>query len=147
MKRKGILVLLAIIFIFSGCSKQEEIFYLDDKYYGANEYIEASRDDIENNSGNYLLFIYNSTCGMGVSCEEIFQDFMAKYNVSIVSISFLDFKETYLYEEVKYAPSVLVIKNKKVVAYLDANKDEDLDKYQDVEKFKEWIKQYIFIEK
>ena len=33
MKRKGILVLLAIIFIFSGCSKQEEIFYLDDKYY------------------------------------------------------------------------------------------------------------------
>ena len=94
-----------------------------------------------------MLFIYNSTCGMGVSCEEIFQDFMAKYNVSIVSISFLDFKETYLYEEVKYAPSVLVIKNKKVVAYLDANKDEDLDKYQDVEKFKEWIKQYIFIEK
>ena len=60
---------------------------------------------------------------------------------------FSEFKNTYLYDTVKYAPSVLIVENNKIIAYLDANKDDDLEKYQDVNKFKDWINNYINISK
>ena len=34
----------------------------------------------------------------------------------------------------------------KIVAYLDANDDKDLDKYQDSKIFEEWINKYIYTE-
>ena len=62
-------------------------------------------------------------------------------------MTFSEFKNTYLYDTVKYAPSVLIVENNKIIAYLDANKDDDLEKYQDVNKFKDWVNNYINISK
>ena len=33
------------------------------------------------------------------------------------------------------------------MAYLDAEKDDDLDKYQDLDEFTKWIEKYIYSEK
>ena len=72
---------------------------------------------------------------------------MTKYNIDILQIPFDDFKNTYLYETVKYAPSVIIVSNKKVIAYLDANKDEDISKYEDTDSFEEWLENYINLNK
>ena len=147
MNTKILLILLIITSILLlGCSKDGKI-YLDEKYYGSSEYIDVTEEEVEKNNGNYILFAYNSFCSFGVPCEEIFQDFMNQYNISILEIPFPDFKNTYLYKEVKYAPSIIIVSDKEVIAYLDANKDEDIDRYQDVEKFKEWLSEYIYLEK
>jgi hypothetical protein len=39
------------------------------------------------------------------------------------------------------------ISNNKVVAYLDAENNNDVDKYQNVDAFKEWLEKYIYLEK
>jgi hypothetical protein len=70
---------------------------------------------------------------------------MTKYNISFYSVPFDEMKESYLYKKVKYAPSVIIIKNGKVIAYLDADKNADLAKYQDDEAFKNWISKYIYL--
>lgn len=149
MKKLLTIITIFICVFITGCNSKEETgkIYLEDKYYGSSSYIEVTEEDIESNKENYILFTYNTFCSLNVPCEEIFQDFMSKYNIAILSIPFYEFKETYLHDTVKYGPSILVVKNKKVVAYLDANKDEDLDYYQDVDKFKEWIEQYVYLEK
>mgnify|MGYP000092232876 FL=1 len=69
---------------------------------------------------------------------------MKKYNIDFISISFDKFKSTYLYETVKYAPSIIIVKDKEIVSYLDANSDEDLDKYQDEEAFESYLNKYIY---
>ena len=56
-------------------------------------------------------------------------------------------KNTKFYENVKYAPSVIIIKDGEIVSYLDANSDKDLEKYQDANKFIKWLKEYIYLEK
>ena len=43
-------------------------------------------------------------------------------------------------------PSV-IIKNGKIVTYLDANKKEDLDRYQDTSSFESWLDKYIYLSK
>ena len=44
----------------------------------------------------------------------------------------------------KYAPSIIIVKDKEIVSYLDANSDEDLDKYQDEEAFESYLNKYIY---
>ena len=144
---KKLIIFFAVI-LLTGCfNSKEEKIYLDDDYYKSSDYIEISKQDLESKDGNYVIFVYNNFCGLQIPCEEIFDDFMKKSNIAFLSIPFTDFKETYLYEEVEYAPSVIVVKNKKVIAYLDANSDDDLAKYQDVEEFEKWISNYIYLTK
>ena len=71
---------------------------------------------------------------------------MDKYNLSFYSMPYSDLKETELYNTVKFAPSVIIIKNKKVVAYLKADSDDDYDKYQNSESFTNWLESYIYLE-
>ena len=47
----------------------------------------------------------------------------------------------------KYAPSVLIIKDGKIVTFLDAEKNSDIEKYQDIDKFTEWVSKYIYLKK
>lgn len=147
---KKYLILIILLLISSGCTKENnnKKFYLSDKYYNEGEYVKVKSSSIsKNNKDSYVLFTYNNYCTLAVPCEDVFEDFMKKYSIDFLSIPFDDFKETYLYNEVKYGPTIIIVNKGKVVAYLDANNDEDLEKYQDVDKFKEWINKYIYLEK
>ena len=146
MKKKLVLLLL-IVFVLCGCNKNTDSkIYLEDKYYNGSEYIKIKSNEISKKE-KFVLFTYNNYCSLQVPCEDVFEEFMKKYDIAFLSIPFEEFKDTYLYNKVKYGPSVIVVNDGKIVAYLDANKDEDIEKYQDVDKFKEWISNYIYLEK
>ena len=143
---KKTLLILITIFLITGCKeKQIEKFYLDDKYYNEGNYIKVN--DINNlKKDTYILYTYNNYCTFNKPCEEIFKEYMEKYKIDFVSIPFEKFKKTQLYNEVKYGPSILIIKEGKIIKYLDANKDSDLQKYQDTKEFEKWINKYIYTE-
>ena len=149
---KKILVIILVVLLLCGCTKKKNnynsgVFYLEDKYYNKTEFIKVSTKELDKLSEeNFLLFTYNNYCTLKIPCENIFSDFMREYKVGIVSIKFEDFKNVKYYNEVKYAPSILVIKEGKVIAYLDANSDDDLEKYQDVKEFTNWVSKYISLE-
>ena len=146
---KKILLVICIIMLFiCGCEKEnnDSKFYLDNKYYNDGKYIKIDESDIKKNKGNYVLFTYNSFCTLAVPCEDVFEDFMKENNISFLSIPFGEFEDAYLYDTVKYAPSIIVVHNGEVVAYLDANNDDDLSKYQDTLEFKNWLSKYIYLE-
>lgn len=150
---KKILLIVLVIIVLSASAffifyNRESKFYLEDKYYEGNEFVEINGDELNNiNSNNFVLFTYNNYCNFEIPCDQIFQSFMKKNNIKILSISFSEFKKTRYYETIKYAPSIIIVKGKKVVAYLDAEKDEDIEKYQDVNKFEQWIEKYIYFSK
>lgn len=119
---------------------------LESKYYNKGNFIDVNSDDAaELRKENYVLFVHNNYCGMAKSCEEIFATIMKKYKIDFLSIPFNEFKKTSLYETVKYAPSIMIVKKGKIVAYLDAESDEDLPKYQDTQSFERWLGEYIYL--
>lgn len=135
-------LLIAVIFL-SACTQK---FFLDKQYYNQGNYIEITSDEFENlDSKNYILFTYNNYCAFSVPCDEIFKEFMENFGIDFLSMSYEEFKETKLHDTVEFAPSVIIVKNWKIVDYLDSEKDKYLDMYQDVEKFGQWIKKYIEI--
>jgi len=146
---KKILLIICFIFILGGCSlKNKDInkIYLDSKYYNKGEYISVNSDDINNiKNQNYVLFVYNNYCSFNVPCDVVFLEFMKKNNIDFLSIPFDEFKKTMFYNSVKYAPSVLIIENGKVLKYLDAENDQDIKKYEDAIEFEKWISDYIYL--
>lgn len=147
---KRIFILLISIIILTGCfnskiNQNDDIdrIYLSSEYYNKGEFIEVeSLDELDDKT--YILFTYNNFCNMSVPCDEIFESFMKKYNIDFIKIPFEKFKTTYVYNTVKYAPSIVLISNKEIISYLDANKDEDLNKYQDEKEFEKWLNNYIY---
>lgn len=149
MKKKILLCLFsAITIILTGCDfGAPEKFYLDDEFYGSGKMVEITAEDFSKlDNNNYVIFTFNNFCAMAVPCEEIFDEFIEKNDVTFLSMKYDEFKKTFLHETVAYAPSVVLVKGWKIIAYLDSEKDEDLVKYQDVEEFGKWIDKYIYFE-
>lgn len=154
-KKIAIIVCCLVVFLICGCSNNKinqkddiERFYLEDKYYNNGRFIEINSNEykkIKNES--YIIFTYNNYCNMAKPCEEVFKEFANKYKISILSINFEEFRKTLLYDKVKYAPSVVIVNKGKILAYLDANEDNDLDKYQDINEFEKWLNNYIYFSK
>lgn len=145
---KKLLIVLSLLLILCGCQKKENIekFYLNDSYYGSSEIRDIKADDLKSED-SFLLFTYNYYCSLAIPCDEIFKSFSKNENIEILSMSIDEFKKTSYYKTVKYAPSVLLIKDGKIVTFLDAEKNSDIEKYQDIDKFTEWVSKYIYLTK
>ena len=147
MNKKIFLLSIWISFL-ALCACSSDRFVLDNQYYNQWEFIQVNTWDITSlKSWNYVLFTYNNYCALKIPCDEIFKKFMQKYNIDFLSINYENFKKTHLHDTVQYAPSIIIVKNWKVIAYLDTEKDGDLEKYQDVNEFEKWISKYVILKK
>lgn len=143
---KKVVLLLCMILFLTGCGTDDNKFYLDEKYYGLSEFILVDENkvrELQENEASYVLFTYNSYCTFQVPCDDIFLEYMKTNDIAFNSIAYEDFSKTEFINTVLYAPSIILVKDGKIVDYLDAEDDSDLDKYQDVEAFSNWINQYI----
>lgn len=149
-----IIVVIFSIFLLTGCKEENHNegdgskIYLDSKFYKKSEYIKIKADEFnELKDGSFVVFTYNSFCSLAKPCDEVFKEVMDKYHLSFYSMGIWEAQNTYIYDTVKYAPSIIVIKDKKIIAYLDAESDEDFSKYQDADEFESWLGEYIYLEK
>ena len=151
-----VLVLIIGLLVFCLLNKDEELevnddqFALDSEYYNKGEYIQIDTEKVKelvDNKKTFLLFTYNNYCNFPVPCDSIFQEVMDKYKIDVLKIPFDKFKDTDFYETVKFAPSLMIIKEGKIIDYLKADEDGDMDKYQDVKAFRNWLNSYIVLKK
>lgn len=148
MSKKIIVLALLVILLGILIYNHGKKIYLSDKYYNASEYISVTKKDLDKlKNNNFLLYTYNSYCTFKVPCDSIFKKVMDKYNISILSMPIEEFKKTNYYKEVKYAPSIIIIKNGKIRKFLDANSDKDYDKYQKSSEFEKWLNKYIYLKR
>lgn len=143
---KKVVLFIITLLLITGCNKKQiEKFHLNNKYYNEGKFITIKNiDELKNDT--YVLYTYNNYCTFKKPCEEVFKDYMKKYKIDFYGIPFEQFKKTSFYKEIKYAPSIILVKEGKIITYLDANSNKDLDRYQDSKKFEEWINKYIYTE-
>ena len=140
------IVLLIAIFLLTGCIlNKTEKFYLNDKYYNKGDYINLDSSGLESVKDNsMIIYTYNNFCNLPIHCENVFKEIMDKYKIDFISIPFAEFKKTSFYQDVSYAPSIIIVNNGKVVNYLKADSDNDYDKYQKADVFEKWLSEYIY---
>ena len=147
-----LLIILCIVGVFYFIKPKENIqkIYLTEKYYveDKGEFIKIEKTQLEELvNETYILYTYNDYCKFPIPCDSIFEELMETYHINFLSIPFVDFRETSFYPEVKYAPSIIIVQEGKTIDYLDANSDDDIEKYQNVKELKKWLEQYIYLSK
>lgn len=142
------IIFLLFFLIMTNNNKNNVRFYLESKYYNNGNAIKMNSSElkkIENDS--FLLFTYNSVCGMAKPCEEIFDTVLKEKKLDYITIPFDEFRKTKFHDVVKYAPSFIIIKNGNIVAYLDADNDSHLKFYQNEEDFASWLEGRVIFDK
>lgn len=132
-----------------GCGSNKK-FYLEDSYYESNKLVEINNEDLkklEEDKKDFILFVYLPGCTSCAEFKNVLEDFLSKNNVSINYISILDSDGTSVEKKVKFAPSFMVYKDGKVVDFLDSNSDDDVSYFKDVNNFRSWLENYIYLTK
>lgn len=142
------IIILCTIGLLINKNHSNKKVYLTKKYYENKEqaFLQVDEQEIKKlKDETFILYTFNSFCKFPIPCDSIFEQFMKDNNITIVSIPYDKYKLTDYVKKVKYAPSILIINKNKVIAYLDADKDEDANKYQDIKEFTNWVKEYIYL--
>jgi len=154
MKKRYIIVpalLVAFVigaFILSAATKTST-FYLEDSYYNSNETQEIELDELNrliDTQETFGVFVYQPLCVTSSDFEEVLNTFQEQYQIGFKKIAFSKVKNSQAAEFLQYYPSFIIYKDGKMVDFLEANKDEDLQYYQSVEGFKDWLANYVKLE-
>lgn len=153
------LVALAVFgFIFfkilGGAGKKvevEESIILDAEYKNTDgKMIELAKneedparflDELAAEKKNFVVYVSLPICnGDAAKFKQFVLDFQRKENLSFVYITSDYIKDTFIYDTVKYFPSVIIVKEGKIINYLRYDSDEDVEYYKSYDGFAKWLK-------
>lgn len=152
MKKKVIISLSALfilvitITIILTTNKNEKSFYLENNYYGTNSMTEIEVDELNkliDNKESFAVFVYQPMCVTSSDFESVLYDFLEQERISIYKIAFSKIKDTKIGESIKYYPSFIIYNKGKMVDFLEANKDEDVNYYTSKKGFESWFTKYV----
>lgn len=132
--------------IFIITNKNEKTFYLENNHYGTNNMIEISIDELEqlsNKKESFAVFVYQPMCVTSSDFESVLNAFLEEEKITIYKIAFSSIKDTEIGKSIKYYPSFIIYKKGKIIDFLEADKDEDVNYYTSKEGFKNWFTKYI----
>ena len=92
---------------------------------------------------SFAIFIHQPFCSTSYEFNKILTMFAEENKISFYKISFDEMKKTVMYENIKYYPSFAIYNNGKLIDFLEADSNEDLNRYKVMEEFKNWFNSYI----
>ena len=127
----GLLVTGAIIFVLNNQGPKKP-FRLDDEYYAKSEAITIKKDEYD-----------KPGCVMTADMMGFMADFPDDMQFKYYRMLWEDVAQSSLHEYVKFTPSMAVIYEGKVIDWLQADKDEDADYFNNADALQRWIREYI----
>lgn len=152
MKRKviiclsviAILIISIVVILFN--NKSTSPFYLENNYYGKNNMTEIKMDELNHlidKKESFAIFIYQPMCVISSDFEKILLDFLEDNKISIYKIAFSNIKRTSIGKLIKHYPSFIIYSNGKMIDFLEADKDEDVEYYSSKDGFERWFTKYV----
>ena len=140
--------------ILGGAGKKvevEESIVLDAEYKNTDgKMIELAKneedparflDELAAEKKNFVVYVSLPICnGDAAKFKQFVLDFQRKEKLSFVYITSDYIKDTFIYDTVKYFPSVIIVKEGKIINYLRYDSDEDVEYYKSYDGFSKWLK-------
>lgn len=113
---------------------------------GCDELAELSADGYEElvkARKSFVVLVDQDGCTTAERLKGYVKEWANGAGVKVQRMMFADMKGTSLHEYVKYYPSVVVVDEGRVRAWLRADSDEDAEMYNDYNAFVRWIRRYL----
>lgn len=136
-------IAVATILIYRVANSTERAI-IDAEYVGSTELRVIDAEEYEkmvSEGKSFILTSYLPTCTAHMI--KFSQDISEEKNVSLFYMEWSDIKKTSLRGVVEFSPSVIIISKGKPIAHLNANSNDDIEKYNNYDVFKAWIEENV----
>lgn len=117
---------------------------LSSEYINNSEIKEITKDEYQKLIEKKKTFILRSHLpDCQAKIMQYSKDYSAEHNIIINDINWAEFRETAKANGIKYAPTVIVISEGKIISFLRSDSDDDIAKYNDYNSFKNWLDSLI----
>ena len=144
-----LIAIISILIVLIVNKKNKNLIVLNEKDYNAAELITLNEDTFKEkikNKDNFIVYIHiPGLCTSEIPFDPLVNKFIEKNEITIYSLPYSILKNTSLSKYIKYSPSLAIIKDGKLVVFLDANSDKDYEYYSSEEGLNKWIKSYVKI--
>lgn len=117
---------------------------IDTEYVGSTELRIIDAEEYEkmvSEGKSFILTSYLPTCTAHMI--KFSQNISEEKKISLFYMDWSDIKKTSLKGEVEFSPSVIIISKGKPIAHLNANSNDDIEKYNNYDVFKAWIEEKV----
>lgn len=138
------IILAGIVLLFFAFPQKS--FNLSEENYGTPEFIDIKKDDFSkliSEKKSFLLFIDQTACITADGLRDIAVRLSEEKSLKIYHIMWQEARDTTLHEKIRYYPSFAVIREGNLVDWLDADSDEDIDRYKEYHSLLSWLDSYI----
>lgn len=142
----GIAVVALGLIVLVGWLLSSRKFELSSKYRGSSGFETIDVDELKarmDEGESFAVFVYQPACRASDELEEVVRNFSEEAQIKFLKVAFAGLRDSGLVEGLKYYPSVVLYHDGKVVSFLRADADEDLEAYQSGEGFAEWWDRYV----
>lgn len=146
MKKNSLIISIVLLIMLLCTACGNKTFMLEEKYYGESKFVEIDNEDYDkliSDKESFAIFIYQPLCAASSSFKEVLTEYSNTKGVVFYKMTQTKMKESKLGETLKYYPSLVIVKDGKVVDYLDANSSDDTRYYQNAENFNNWFTTYV----
>ena len=99
----------------------------------------ASYEELVKGRKSFILLIDQNGCDTADRVRSFISEYAKEHGVKVYRMMFSDMKETALHDIVKYYPSVVLVSKGAPMVWLKADENNDSDKYNNYETFREWV--------
>ena len=152
MKKKLLIILSILLLIVLGIILylvlNNKKFELDNKYTNNGLFDEINYQELNSlilDKDTFLVFVYQDMCIASSDFEDVLNEFINKYPITIKKIAFSEIKDTNIEEKIKYYPSFLIYHKGKLIDYLRTDEEKDTKIFQNAIDFENWLKEYIIL--
>lgn len=121
---------------------EREEFRLSEEMYEEGKFEELTATEFEElvaAKKSSVVILHMVVCPAEFPITDVAKQFARQEGVTIYGLTEEEFRKTELAEIVKYLPSAVIYREGRLVDFLDAEADEDLEYYKTVDGLKEWL--------
>lgn len=142
----SVLVVTFSIGFSNGWFENQKVTLSQEYYNTKNEFLKLdteSYNKLVEEKKSFLIITYLPGCTAKII--EFVNNFSKEHNVAFYYYNFADFKNSELHNSIKYAPSVAIISEGKLVKFLRSDSNDDAKYYNSYESFKTWLESLIVL--
>ncbi len=134
-------IILAVVLINS-----DTTFRLDEEYYAQSEAIDIDKDKYEQliaEKKSFIVMVDKPDCYTTKDMSNFLTSLPSNFQFKYYRLMWSDARKSSLHDYVKFAPSLAIVKKGEVLAWLDADSEDDAEMFNNADALEKWIRKYV----
>lgn len=134
-------ITLAVVLI-----NNDTTFRLDEEFYAQSEAIDIDKDKYEQliaEKKSFIVMVDKPNCHTTKDMSSFLTSLPSNFQFKYYRLMWSEVRKSSLHGYIKFAPSLAIVKKGEVLAWLDADSEDDAEMFNNADALEKWIRKYV----